>query len=272
MVKATSLALCTAAFVHLHGELGARWGERLYAWAPVIDPEAEGQELGWLTDAPWAKVALVITVALFVLTLGSSMAKRAGRRRGNTLNRRDFSLEVARLESLPRTPIAEAHDGPVHFEGVIASASETLGGEDGRERVYFNRAGAGRRTAVASELVLVRDESGQVSIEDLDGARVIAAKERRAGARVSDAANISLRIGDRVQLLGYFRGEVHGHDEAPEQRVYGVLGGGKPVQVRVMALDDPPADPPPADTQAEPLSSSQPEPPSETEDVPTPAP
>lgn len=222
------------AFASLQLALGRASLVRQLGFDPLDLETSSAGELSWLGSAPWAKVALIITVAVFVLMFGGVLAKR-GTRRGSALGgRRDFSLEVARLESLPATPIAEAHDGPVHFEGTLSSASETLGGEPGKERVYFNRAGAGRRSAVASELVLLRDATGQVSIEGLENARVIAAKERKGG-RHDAPDTISLRLGDRVQLLGHFRSELHGRDEAPEERVYGVIGDGQQIQVRVLA-------------------------------------
>jgi hypothetical protein len=197
-------------------------------------PEA-GEELGWLGNAPWAKVGLVITVAVFVLTLGGAMAKRRpGSRRVKTQGKRDFDLSVAKLESLAVGPIALATSGPVHFEGVLSSANQTLGGPPERARVYHNRKGASRHAAVAAELVLLRDESGQAALEGLETARVIAAVDPKAGGRSQAPDTISLHIGDRVQVLGYFRAEMHGDDEQAAERVFGALGEDGQIQVRLL--------------------------------------
>ena len=93
---------------------------------------------------------------------------------------------------------------------------------------------ASRRAAVAAELVLVRDESGQASIECLDLARVIAATNPKAGGRSQAVDTVSLHIGDRVQILGYFRAEQHGDDHKAADRVFGMLGDKGHIQVRLL--------------------------------------
>ena len=45
--------------------------------------------------------------------------------------------------------VADATEGPLHIVGVLASASGTLGGTPGSERVWHNRAGGDRSQAVA---------------------------------------------------------------------------------------------------------------------------
>lgn len=196
---------------------------------------ASSEEITWLGDAPWARVGLVICAAVFVLTVGGVLAKR--RPRGLRLEgggKKDFDLQIARLESLPVTPIASANDGPVHLQGVLSSANQTLGGPPRSARIYHNRKGASRRAAVAAQLVLLRDESGQASIECLDLARVIAATNPKAGGRSQAVDTVSLHIGDRVQVLGYFRAEHHGDDHKAADRVFGMLGDRGHIQVRLL--------------------------------------
>ena len=214
--------------------VAALFSSPLFASSLIWLTQAE-EELGWLSNAPWAKVGLIITVAVFVLTLGGAMAKRTpGRLRVATQGKRDFDLTVAKLESLAVSPIAVASSGPVHFEGVIASANETLGGPAARARVYHNRKGASRQAAVAAQLVLLRDDSGQAALEGLESARVIAASDPKADGRAQAPDTISLHIGDRVQVLGYFRAEMHGDDEQAAERVFGVLGEDGQIQVRLL--------------------------------------
>ena len=210
--------------------------------ATMLGP-ASTEDLGWLGDAPWAKVGLVITVAVFVLTIGGAMAKRKPRGSGvNFRGKRDFDLQVAKLESLAVSPIASATSGPVHLEGVLSSANETLGGPPQSARIYHNRKGASRKAAVAAELVLLRDDSGQASIEQLELARVIAATDPKADGRSQAADTISLHIGDRVQVLGYFRAELHGDDDLAAERVFGVLGDDGQIQVRLLERPAPDAE------------------------------
>jgi hypothetical protein len=239
-------------------------------FAFALDPVA-GEDLDWLSNAPWAKVGLIITVAVFVLTIGGTLAKRrTGGRSVRGAGRRDFDLQIAKLESLPVSPIAGASTGPVHFEGVLSSANETLGGSPESGRVYHNRKGASRKAAVASELVLLRDSSGQASIECLDLARVIAAKDPKAGGRSQAADTISLHIGDRVQVLGYFRAELHGDDAQAADRVFGVMGDDGQIQVRLLERSkmDPPSAAPQTGSSA---NTAQVEATSADEGTPSPA-
>jgi hypothetical protein len=222
--------------------------------ALLLDPLGQPQsELGWLENAPWAKLGLAITVAVMVLTVGTTMARRRPRRRAN--RRPSFDLDVARLDQQPVTTIAQARDGAVHIEGVLASSVGNLGGSPGRERVWHNRARADRSSAVASELVLVRDESGQTAIEGLDRARVIAAIDHAPAERPKAHDTVSLYLGDRVQVLGHFRAESHGDDEDPTDRVYGIMGTQGHVQVRVLHRPDPEGDPLPEAENDAPVES-----------------
>ena len=187
-------------------------------------------DLGWLISAPWGKSVLVVVVALLVLAAGNALLKRKPWT-NDARHRPDFDLEVARLESLPVSEIASARKGPVHLEGSIASAVGSLGGDPGRECVYRNRVGAGRGSAVGSELILVRDGSGQVGIENLEHARVVAPRER-ADPRAPET--YSLHVGDHVEVLGEFTIQPHGDDTDPRDRVYGMLGADRRLQVRVL--------------------------------------
>lgn len=227
-----------------------RGAAMLLAWGPA-PTDGGAEELGWLTDAPWGRVAVIVAIAVVVFTLGTGFTKRLGRGRAAARRRPDFDLRIAKLESLPPTSIADANDGPVHIEGVIASANETLGGPPERARVYFNQKGAGRKAAVAAELVVVRDATGQVAIEDLEAARVIAASDGKP-ARPDARPTYSLRLGDRVQLLGDFRREVHAKkNEAAKDGIFGVMGDQGQIQVRLLER--------PRDESAEAQAASEPE-------------
>ena len=188
-----------------------------------------GGEIDWILDGPWAKLALLITVAIAVLTMSNLLMKRRNAAGGGRI-RGDFDLEVAKMEQLPITPIAQAKAGPVRLEAVLVSTQGSLGGKPGRECVWRNRYGGARSTAVASELVMARDSSGQVGIEDLEGARVLAPKDEGGGKHEF----ASLYLGDRVELLGYLRAEHHGDAEAASERVYGMMGVDSQVQVRML--------------------------------------
>jgi hypothetical protein len=226
----------------------------LVGLAPAVDPSQNAvptgseEDIGWIMNAPWASAALVITLAVIVLTAGNMLMKRKPGRRRRA--RPDFDLEVARLENLPVTAIAEAKPGAVHLEGVIISSVGKLGGAEGRECIYRNRVGAGRQGAVGSELIVVRDDTGQVGVEKLEEARVIAPREKPTGVSSRATETYALYIGDRVQVLGDFAAQRYGEDEDPRERVYGMLGGHSQVQLRVLerpTAENGDAEPEPAD-------------------------
>lgn len=213
--------------------------------APAGDEASE--DITWLLSGPWGTLAVLIVLAVVVLMAGNMMTKMRGRGRA----RAGFDLEVARMENLTPTPIAELVSGPAHAVGVVSSTTGSLGGPPERARVYMNRAGSDRSTAVGSELIVVEDESGKVAVEDLESARVLAPREDAGPHEV-----ISLYVGDRVQLLGRFKAEVHGEEESPEQRVYGMFGVDGQVQVKVLERAPKPETPEP-DAPAEPPSEDE---------------
>ncbi|MFO7565343.1 MAG: hypothetical protein R6X02_22055 [Enhygromyxa sp.] len=207
----------------------ARWlGPPELGGKPVPDDE----QINWLLDAPWATLALMITLAVGVLVL-ANMLMRGRKGRKSRLRKPDFDLRVAKLEALPVTPIAEAKPGPVHVIGTLREGDGALG-TGARACVYQNRAGSSRATAIAAELVLLRDESGLVGIEQLESARVIAPKEDRGAHDI-----IALYLGDRVEVVGELM-----HFEQPQtadgEPLRGMLGSLGQIQVRV--IERPPAD------------------------------
>ena len=199
----------------------------------MTDPSASGEEIDWLLSGPWATLAFLVIAAVAVLLVGNLLARarRGGRARAS------FDLEVARMESLPVTPSDQVAAGPAHVEGVVASSTGSLGGPLGRPRIYQNRAGSDRKTAVGTELFLVRDARGQVAIENIEEGRVLAPVESGGPHDV-----VALYIGDRVQVLGVFETDVRGDPETPHLRVYGSFGSKGQVQVKVLERPKPPAD------------------------------
>jgi hypothetical protein len=205
-------------------------------------PVPDDEQINWLLDAPWAKVALMITLAVGVLVLANMLMRgRKGRKR---LRKPDFDLRVSKLEALPVTPIAEAKPGPVHLIGILREGDGALGTGE-RACVYQNRAGSARATAIAAELVLLRDDSGLIGIEQLEAARVIAPKEDRGAHDI-----IALYLGDRVEVVGELM-----HFDQPQtangEPLHGMLGSLGQIQVRL--IERPPAgidspEPPPTET------------------------
>jgi hypothetical protein len=205
-------------------------------------PVPDDEQINWLLHAPWAKVALMITLAVGVLVLANMLMRgRKGRKR---LRKPDFDLRVSKLEALPVTPIAEAKPGPVHLIGILREGDGALGTGE-RACVYQNRAGSARATAIAAELVLLRDDSGLIGIEQLEAARVIAPKEDRGAHDI-----IALYLGDRVEVVGELM-----HFDQPQtangEPLHGMLGSLGQIQVRL--IERPPAgidspEPPPTET------------------------
>ena len=198
-----------------------------------VEGGAPAHELQWLTDGPWAVVWFLALLAIVVLWFGR---RAQGNDPSRPRRRAPIDLDVARMDSLPRTAIAAAKAGPCHVEGTIHSAHGSLGGEAGHECVYRNLARGDRATAVAAELVLVADESGRCALENLDRARVIAPKE---GSKNREF--VALYVGDRVQVLGRFAPEHAGDDADPTTHVYGGFGADGYFQVRLVARGRTPA-------------------------------
>lgn len=240
--------------------LDAALGQLLAALGP---PELGGQavpdetsEIDWLLNAPWAKVGLLITLAVGVLVLANVVMK--GRKPERGLRARpDFDLRVAKLEALPVVGLAEAKNGPVHVEGVIRMGEGALG-TGPFACVYHNRHGSGRKTAIAAELALLA-EAGEgeeasviLGLENLEQARVIAPRE-------DDGPHdtISLYLGDRVQVLGDLLlfddpKSIGGAD------MRGMLGARGQIQIRVLERPERPQAPqaPSPDASANPNSDS----------------
>lgn len=216
----------------------------LFAYGPPElggKPVPDDEQINWLLDAPWAKVALMITLAVGVLVLANMLMR--GRRGRKGLRKPDFDLRVAKLEALPVVPIAEAKPGPVHLSGTLGKGDGALGTGE-RACVYQNRAGSSRATAIAAELVLLRDESGIVGIEQLESARVIAPKEDMGAHEI-----VALYLGDRVEVVGeliHFD-QPQTADGEPLRGMLGTLG-----QIQVRLIERPPAhvdspEPPPSE-------------------------
>lgn len=199
-------------------------------------PEPEPSELDWLTGGPWASFGLVLSLALIVLFVSRVLAQRAQRPgaglRGGGRGKPDFDLRVAKLEALPVGTIAEAKRGPVHLIGTIHDAEGGMG-----KLLYRNRYRGQRATAIAAELVLVRDETGLVGLEKLEDARVLAPRET-----VGDHEVVSLMLGDRVQLLGdLLRFEQPTSIGERGEPMVGMLGTLGPIQIRVLERPSSPA-------------------------------
>lgn len=155
---------------------------------------------------------------------------------------------VARLEAVDPSAIARASSGAVRIEGTIVNASGNLGGEPGRECVWRNRAGARAESAVGAEIVVVADDTGRCGVENLERARVIAPAERHG----QHWENVSLYLGDRVELVGQFAPERTGDDPDETKLVYGTLGADGPLQVRLLHRPEPSSSesPPTSDLQS----------------------
>lgn len=217
-------------------------------------------DLAWLAETDWITPIVLITLAVGVLMWSRRFALQRSRGaqndsaerdlRGTGARALDFDLEIARLEEQAAVPIAAAKPGLVHIRGRIASAHGSLGGPADRQRIYYNRAGAPRSAAIGVELCLVADDSGQVALEQLESARVIATPEGNEELRY-----ITLQVGDQVEVLGEFEAErVSKKGESAKEKIYGVIGRNRQLQLRVLQRGDAstasapeaPADPPQA--------------------------
>lgn len=187
-------------------------------------PDEPADEFDWLLDGPWGKVAILLLGAGVVM-VAANLLMRSQKRKRN-LSQPDFDLQVAKLEQLPITPIAETKRGPVHIVGVLEIGDGALG-TGPHACVYQNRAKASRATAIAAELVLLRDESGAVGLSKLESARVIAPKQDQGAHEI-----IALYLGDQVEVVG----EMTTFDTpqtAGGRELHGMLGWNGQIQVRV---------------------------------------
>jgi hypothetical protein len=209
---------------------------------PGGDPVADMfVDLGSRLDPAWFVLALLIPVAVAVLWFGNRLFKRdlgpdamepKGRGFKQWPGRSDpgWMATVTRLEARPATKIAEASEGPVRFEATLASCMEPLGGQPGRESVWRSRVGGRPGSAIAADVVVIADASGRCGIENLDGARVITPVEKHSIHHES----MSLYLGDRVEVMGYFTPEKVGEHEDPAMLVYGTLGSSGGLEIRVI--------------------------------------
>lgn len=211
---------------------------------------ASGQELLLLT--------VLLPVAVFVFWFGR---REVIRRRGEyalrptgrifreSASTRDEAWRkvVSALEAKPPTPIASANRQTVRFEGTLTAASGNLGGAKGRECIWRNRAGARRESAVGADMVILADSTGRAGIEGVERAYVIAPTDRHT----LHHENISLYLGDRVEIYGQFEPEAPQPAAAePSMLVYGTLGTRGPLEVRLIER------PPPSDSSSDDDSSS----------------
>jgi hypothetical protein len=202
-------------------------------WAP---PELGGKavpdepdDVDWLLDGPWGKVAILLLGAGVVMLVANLLARNTRRKRD--LMQPDFDLRVAKLEQLPIATIAEAKRGEVHLEGVLERGDGALG-TGAHACVYQTRYKASRTTAIAAEVTLLSDGTGIVGLSSLESARVIAPKEDDGPHDI-----IALYLGDRVEVVGElltFENPV----TAGGRELRGMLGSLGPIQVRVTQRPD----------------------------------
>lgn len=202
-------------------------------WAP---PELGGkatpdkaEEVDWLLDGPWGKVAMLLLGAGVVMLVANLLMRNSKRKRN--LMQPDFDLRVAKLEQLPVSKIAAASRGEVHLEGVLARGDGALG-TGPHACVYQNRFKASRATAIAAEVTLLDDGTGIVGLTSLEAARVIAPKEDSGPHDI-----IALYLGDRVEVVG----ELMTFEDpvtAGGRELKGMLGSLGPIQVRVIERPD----------------------------------
>lgn len=186
-------------------------------------------------------LAALVSVAVLVFFAGRRMvakdrsalglrAQGRGFRSSARARDRAWVEAVARLEASPPTPIALAQGGPVRFVGVLTAASGSLGGPPARACVWRNRAGARAESAVAAEVLVLADETGRVGIENAESAHVIAPSDSHG----IHHENVSLYLGDRIEVLGMFAPEKTGEHDDPKELVYGTLGARGSVEIRLV--------------------------------------
>lgn len=197
-------------------------------------------------DWSYIVVAVLVPAAILVYVIGNARVKRMssarnlepkGRRmpRGKFRPDPQFGAFVDRaLDRGLVTRIAEAGPQPIMLRGTITSADATLGGAPGRECVWRNRSDAPRDAAIASELIVITDETGRATVENLALAE-ISAPDEKTGNRSSRA----LYLGDTVEVVGRFKPERFGDDPDPARNVYGTIGGDGNLYVRVHARPAP---------------------------------
>jgi hypothetical protein len=203
-------------------------------WAPPelggkAVPDEPAQDVDWLLDGPWGKVAMLLLGAGVVMLVANLLMRNSKRKRN--LMQPDFNLRIAKLEALPVSTIATAARGEVHLEGVLERGDGALG-TGVHACVYQNRAKASRATAIAAEVTLLSDGTGIVGITSLESARVIAPKEDDGPHDI-----IALYLGDRVEVVGElltFENPV----TAGGRELRGMLGSLGPIQVRVINRPD----------------------------------
>jgi hypothetical protein len=209
---------------------------------PGADPVADMfVDLGSRLDPSWFVLGLLIPVAVVVFWFGNRLFRRdlgpdamepkgRGHKQWPSRGDPDWMATVARLEARPATQIAEAREGPVRFEATLASCMEPLGGRPGRESVWRNRVGGRPGSAVSADLVVIADATGRCGIENLGHARVITPVEKHSIHHES----MSLYLGDRIEVVGYFTPEKVGEHEDPAMLVYGTLGSSGGLEIRVI--------------------------------------
>lgn len=209
---------------------------------PGADPVADMfVDLGSRLDPSWFLLALLIPVAVVVFWFGNRLFRRdlgiaaiepkgRGFRQWSSRGDPEWTATVARLEAKPVMEIATAREGPVRFEATLASCMEPLGGQPGRECVWRNRVGGRPGSAVAADVVVIADATGRCGIENLDRARVITPVEKHSIHHES----MSLYLGDRIEVMGYFAPEKVGEHEDPAMLVYGTVGSAGGLEIRVI--------------------------------------
>ena len=95
-------------------------------------------------------------------------------------------------------------------------------------------------------MVFLQDDTGSVSVEDLERAYVIAAAEKHSFHH----ENVSLYIGDRIEVLGHFTPEAPtGAEGHPNERVYGTLTLVDGLDMRLLDRPQPESEPEPGSKQ-----------------------
>ncbi len=210
-------------------------------------------------------LAFMIPLAIAVYWYGN---RQAGNQFGGGLRRgrwgendepldEAFRAQVRRFQDRDNPgEIADAPPGMVMLRGVLTGADVNLGGAEGRECIWRNRADSPRTTAVAAEIVFFRDGSGQAAIEGLERALVIAPPEK--GGRSVEW--VGLYLGDTIEVIGRFEPEAQPPEEGsnadPSARIYGTLGQDGKLHVRLVHRPPRPAADDNAKSPTEPLQDS----------------